>query len=207
MKMKLISALAAGLLCAAPAFSATLDFQGAGEYNFIGDYYNGGTNDAGASGVNYGISFGPDALALANTADFTYFSNAPTPGILAAVGADAAMNVAAGFTGTVSFWYSSSEDTTVTLFSGLNGTGTELGTFSLLANAQNGCSDTPFCHWDFASFSLEGVVAQSIQFGGTAGLAGFDNVSVSPVPLPAAGWALLSALGGLGALARRKRSV
>lgn len=206
MKLKLMSALAAGLLSAAPAFSATLDFQGAGEYNFVQDYYNGGTNDAGASGPNFGVSFGPDVLVVTNDDYFTYYSNAPTPGVMAAVGADAALNVAAGFSGQVSFWYSASENTSITFYSGLNGSGSELLTFNLTANAQDGCSDAAFCHWDFATLDLNGQIAQSIQFGGTAGLAGFDNISVAPVPVPAAGVMLLSALGGLGAIARRKRA-
>jgi hypothetical protein len=203
-KLKLMSALAAGLLSAVPAFSATLDFQGAGDYNFIQNYYNGGTNDAGASGANYGISFGPDALAITNDEFFSYYSNAPTPGVLAAVGADAALNLDAGFTGAVSFWYSATENTSVSIFSGLNGTGAVLATFALLANAQNDCSDTAYCNWDLASLNLGGI-GKSIQFGSTAGVAGFDNVSVSEVPLPGAALLLLSGLGGLGTLARRKK--
>ncbi len=34
----------------------------------------------------------------------------------------------------------------------------------------------------------------------------FDNVSVNAVPLPAAGWLLMSALGGIGAWSRRRRA-
>lgn len=204
MNIKLI-ALTAGLISAAPAFSATLDFDHAGAYNFIGDYYNGGTNDAGASGSNFGASFGPDALVIANDEYFSYYSNAPTPGVLAAVGADSALNISAGFSGDFSFWYSASEATSVSIFSGLNGTGTLLGTIALQANTQNGCSDTAYCHWDQASLNLSDI-AQSIQFGNTAGLAGFDNVTFTAVPVPAAGWMMLSALGGLGAVVRRKRN-
>jgi len=205
--VKLIAALAAGLLSAAPAFSATvtLGFEGAGDYSLIGEFYNGGTSETGATGTNYGISFGADALALANNADFTYYSNAPTPGaVMAPVGASSALNVVSGFTGTASFFYSSTAATTVSIFSGLNGTGTNLGTFNLLANAQNGCSDA-FCHWDATSLSFAGV-AQSIQFGSAAGLAGFDNVSIAPVPLPAAFWLLGSSLLGLGGIARRRNA-
>jgi hypothetical protein len=205
MQLKLISALAAGLLSAAPAFAVTLDFQNSGDYNFIQDYYNGGTNDAGASGANYGISFGLDALSVRNDDFFTYYANAQTPGVMAAVGADAALNVAAGFTGTVSFQYSAVENTTVTIFSGLNGTGTALATFSLLANDAACSADIAYCNWSFASLDLSGL-AHSIQFGSTAGVAGFDSVTVAPVPVPAAGWMLLSALGGLGAVVRRKRA-
>jgi hypothetical protein len=205
---KLIAALAAGLLSAAPAFSAavTLDFEGASSFASIADFYNGGTDTEGASGSNYGVLFGGDALALSNDQDFTYFSNAPTPGsILAPVGPDAALNAASGFAGTVSFYYSTAAAATVSIFSGLDGTGDLLGTFSLLTNAQNGCGDASYCHWDLASLTFAGV-ARSIQFGTAAG-AGFDNVTIAPVPLPAAVWLLLSGLTGFGTLARRKRNV
>jgi len=208
MKLKLIAALAAGLLSAAPSFAVTLDFQGAGEYNFIGDFYNGGTNDAGATGANYGISFGPDAFVLAN-GDFTYFSHEPNPGALSAVAplvgtTDASLNVAAGFNGQVSFSYSSNAATTVGVYSGLNGTGSLLNTFTLDANATNGCSDTDFCHWDLTTLNLGNTVAQSIQFANIAGVAAVDNVTVNAVPLPAAAWMLVSALGSL-CIVRRKR--
>lgn len=205
MKLKLISALAVGLLSAAPAFSLTLDFQDVGAYNFVQEYYNGGTNDAGLTGTNYGVSFGLDILGMTNDEFFTYYDNAPNPGAIAAVGADGALNIAAGFTGAVSFSYSAIAATTVTVFSGLNGTGIELGTFNLAATNGVCSEELPFCSWDIASLSLAGV-AHSIQFGGTAGVAGFDDITVAPVPVPAAGWLMLSALGGLGALNRRKRN-
>lgn len=201
MKLKLISAIAAGLLCSAPAFSATattLDFQGLGGYTFIEDFYNG------VGGPNYGISFGPDALAVENDEFFTYYQNAPTPGAFSAVGANAALNVAAGFTGQVSFFYAATENTFVNVYSGLNGTGSLLGTFALAANT-GACTEVTYCQWDFASLTLEGI-AKSIQFGNTAGVAGFDNITVAAVPVPAAGWMLLSGLGALGAAARRKRN-
>jgi len=202
---KIIAALAAGVLCAAPAFSAsvTLDFEGASSFQSIDGFYNGGVDGGGASGANYGVLFGGDSLGLSNDELGPYFSNAPTPGsIMTAVGLDAAMNVASGFAGTASFFYSSTEATTVGIFSGLNGTGDLLGTFSLLANSGNGC-DGPLCHWDQASVNFTGL-ARSIQFGNAAGVAGFDNVSVAPVPLPAAIWLLGSSLLGLAGIRRRK---
>jgi len=115
------------------------------------------------------------------------------------------MNVAEGFAGDVSFYYSASENTFVNIFSGLNGSGTLLATFALAANAQDGCSDSAYCNWDYVSQSLADV-AHSIQFGDAAGVAGFDNVSVAPVPLPGAGVLLLSALGGLGTRLRRRKA-
>jgi hypothetical protein len=199
--VKVIAALAAGLLSAAPAFSApvVLDFEGTTGYASIADYYGGG------SGPNYGILFGGDAQGLVNDIPgFPNFSNAPTPGTVMAVnGTDAVMNVATGFSGTASFFYSSAEATTVSIYSGLNGTGDVLGTFQLLANYQDGCDDSPACHWDQLSLDFGGI-AQSIDFGTAAGV-GFDNIAVAPVPLPAAIWLLGSSLLGLGGVARRRK--
>jgi hypothetical protein len=211
---KLISALAAGLLLTGPTFAATVtvDFDGLNDLDFIGDAYNGGAStpaNSGSttphSGPNYGISFGPSVISAANSVDFTYYSNAPTPGaVMAAVDADGAMNVASGFTGQLSFYYSTTADTSVNVYSGLNGTGDLLGTINLLANATaaNGCTEIAYCFWSVATFDFAGL-AKSIQFGSTAGLAAFDDVTVNAVPLPAAGWLLLSALGGFGALRRK----
>jgi hypothetical protein len=203
-KLKLISALAASLLSAAPAFSLTLDFQDVGGYNFVGEYYNGGTNDVGATGPNYGVSFGGDILGMTNDEFFTYYTNEENPGAIAAVGSNAAMNVANGFTGEVWFNYSATAATTVTVWSGLNGTGTLLGTFDLAAT-NDACTEVSFCNWGLGQLNLAGV-AHSIQFGDSVGVAGFDNVTVNQVPVPAAAWLMMSALGGLGLARRNKKA-
>lgn len=209
MNIKLISALAAtGLLVAAPAFSApvTIDFEGVSSQTWIDGYYNGGTDGAGNSGPNYGISFQLGAFGLQNDPEWgDLFANAPSGStVMTAVDSEAALNVASGFAGQASFSYSSSENTSVSIYSGLNGTGSLLGTFELLANT-SGCTEVALCYWDLVTFNFAGL-AQSIQFGNTAGFAVFDDITITPVPLPAAGWLLLSALGGIGALARRKRA-
>ena len=90
------------------------------------------------------------------------------------------------------------------IYSDFNGEGTLLGTFVLAANAQNGCNNADFCNWDLVSLTFGGA-AKSIQFGTALG-AGFDNISVNAVPLPAAAWLLVSALAGFGAVMRRRHA-
>lgn len=44
-----------------------------------------------------------------------------------------------------------------------------------------------------------------VSISGTSADATYDFQVAAPIPLPAAGWLLLSALGGLGLVARRRR--
>ena len=210
--MKLKTVLAAALAAAAAlpgiAQAAVLDFEGATSFSSILDFYNGGTDGAGASGTNYGVSFGGPALALSNDALGTYFSNAPSPGTIMFTSPDAPtyMNVAAGFDAYFSFYYSSSGALldAIKVYSGLDGTGTLLGTISLEANAQSGCADTAFCHFDLASTTFAGV-AHSVDFSALAGSVGNDNVTLSPVPEPEGLALMLGGLGLVGVIAGRRQ--
>jgi hypothetical protein len=199
--MKLIStaaiALALAAFSAAPAFAAptVVDFEDVPSFSSIGDFY----------GASLGVTFGGDALGLSNDALGPYFSNAPSPlGVMTAVGADSAMNFAAGFT-SLAFWYSSADATAgaVQVWSGANGTGSLLGAFDLSNNAASGCSDTAYCHFDYAYESFGGL-AHSVTFGNATGVA-FDNVTINAVPEPATVTLMLA--GGLllvGAQRRRR---
>jgi hypothetical protein len=148
------------------------------------------------------VHFGLDLIAVSDPSQAN-FANAPSGNSAMGVGGaggDYAMTVAAGFN-LLSFFYSATDNTSVTV-SFLNGTAQ---VFSLLAN-DGACTNGPaFCMWSLANLDLGGQIATGIDFGATSGVAAFDNVDVNPVPLPAAGWLLMTGLGFLGAL-RRKRA-
>ena len=48
----------------AQATVINLDFEGAGNSVALNDFYNGGTDGAGNSGTNYGVSFGSNSLSI-----------------------------------------------------------------------------------------------------------------------------------------------
>jgi hypothetical protein len=186
--MKLITTAALVLAASTSAFAdapITIDFEGAiGYVNPIAEFYNGGTDGAGNTGPNLGVSFTDAAVGVSNDVNFSYYSNAPTMGtVLAAFDSTATMNVAQGFSGQLTFWYSSSVSTldAVNIYSGLNSTGTLLASASLFGNASLGCSDTPFCRFDLTSVKFAGV-AQSVNFGGNAQFVAYDNIGITPVP-------------------------
>lgn len=204
--MKLISAAALALLAVNPAFAADtlLDFEAVTSFASVSEFYNGGADSAGAVGPSLGVSFGGDALGLANDLD-TYFSHAPSPvGVMAPVGADATMNVAAGFVDAVSFSYTSSAFVSqVNVWSGLNGTGEVLASFNLVANAQRGCSDSAYCRFDQLTSTFAGT-AHSMSFGNAANVAAFDNINITAVPEPTT--VLMMALGLAGLFVARRRA-
>lgn len=204
MKTRSLAALA--LLAAAPAFGqiVTLDFEGAVGYaQSIDQFYNGGTDGVGQSGPNYGVAFTSDAVAVSNDAIQTYYSGAPSPlTTLFALGSNAFMNVDSGFAGTLTFAYSAFASSVVSIYSGLNGTGSLLGTASLSGNSSDGCN-TDFCNFDFTSVQFAGV-ARSVNFGETPNQAFYDNVTIALVPEPSAYLLMALGLAGVGVLTRRR---
>jgi hypothetical protein len=195
--MKLFTLAAGSLLAASTAFAdmnTVIDFEEPASFESIGSFYD-----------SIGVVFTPDALALQNDELGPYFSNAPSPlGVMFAAGPDATMNVEMGFKDSISFSFSSSElvISAVNVYSGLDGTGTLLASFNLVANAQAGCSDSPFCRFDRLSSSFGGI-AKSVTFGTAANLAAFDDVAITAVPEPAT--AVLMLLGVAGLLVARQR--
>ncbi|NNU15893.1 VPLPA-CTERM sorting domain-containing protein [Parvularcula sp. ZS-1/3] len=212
--MRTITTMAACAAAAlsAPALAATtvLDFEGLGNNELVGNFYNGG------AGANYGISFS-NALGLIDadaggTGNFANEASADTV-IYFLSGGAATMNVANGFSTGFSFFYTTNSSGSVTVYDGLNGTGNVLASIDL-DPTPTGPGD-PGGSGPFNTFRNYGVsfvgTALSVDFGGVANRVAFDNITlgatsaiVDPVPVPAAGLLLLTGLGGMALRRRRK---
>ena len=201
-----------GMLAATSASAnvVALDFEGIGNLNPVGNFYNGG------AGTNYGIQFSPDTLAVvdADAGGGGNFANEPSPNTIMFFlnASNAILDVATGFDTGFSFFYSSSTTANVNVYDGLGATGNLLATLILEAQHTQNCSGDPtggFCNFSPIGVMFDGI-ANSIDFGGTANFTGYDNITfgsvtpdISPVPLPAAAWLFGSALLGFAGFKRR----
>ncbi|PZQ59499.1 MAG: PEP-CTERM sorting domain-containing protein [Phenylobacterium zucineum] len=210
----LAAAAAAALSIAAPASAEiiVLDFEGVGDLNPVGNFYNGG------AGTNYGVEFSGDTLAVVDADDggSGNFANEPSSNtIMFFLNANnAILNFAAGFTTGFSFFYSSSTAATVNVYDGLNGTGNLLGSLNLDAQGFQNCTGDPggdFCNWTAVGVAFAGT-AKSINFGGTANQTGFDDITFGSdrpggtiVPEPSTWAMMLLGFAGLGSALRMRR--
>lgn len=202
------------MFAAAPASASTivLTFEGIPNLAPIGNYY------AGGGGPNYGITFGADALGIISGAagGSGNFSGSPTMPTVAFFlsGPGDVMNVPAGFTTGFSFYYSAVNNPgTVTVYDGLNGTGSVLATLNLPVTPSGGapeCTYGAFCPWVPFGVTFGGT-AMSVNFSGVADQIGFDNITLGSnvpgnpgVPEPFTLGLFGAGLAGLGALRRRR---
>jgi len=224
---------AALVLCSAAQSRAsiTLTFEGLKDSEPIDNFYNGGygggVNGGPGSGPgpNYGVSFTSDSLAIISQLTSNgsgNFANNPS-GVTVAfflIGAGDMMNIAGGFNTGFSFYYSAAEAGSVTVWSGLNGTGNLLATVSLTAQYNNPSAPYPegpngptFNNWTPIGVSFSGT-AESAIFSGAANYIAFDNITLgssTPYATPEPSTFVIAGLGCLGfvgyALRRRRTGV
>lgn len=223
-----LSALAAGILCAFGSASAApivLNFEGvnatypSGFAQVLG-YYNGGTSSDGTSGTNYGVEFTNNALAIclntpgvgcSNTSRGGLAPGSEKGGLFWLDGPETYMNYAAGFDTGFSFYYAAPNTPgSVSVYDGLNGTGTLLATLNLglTPSTCDSSYGAAYCPFVAAGVNFAGT-AKSISFAGTANYIVFDDVTFgSAVPgVPEPSTYALFGLGLAGLFyATRKRS-
>jgi hypothetical protein len=216
-KAVIVSTIVAALVSAASMAKAqVLTFEGLQNQEPIDNYYNGGLGGLGSGpGPNYGITFTSDSLAIiANSAGGTgNFEDNPSGNTIAFFlsGVGDTMNAASGFNTGFSFYYSALDAGSVTVWSGLNGTGTELANIALNPTGNNGPSGAQYNVWDAIGVNFSGT-AESAIFSGSANFIGFDDITLGSATagtVPDNGGYVTDMIAGLslagaGFLARKK---
>ena len=210
----LAAAAAAG---AAQSAIVLLDFEGVGNLAAVNDFYNGGTDSQGHSGVNYGVSFSAAVLGVIDrdAGGSGNFGNEPSPNTTIFFPSDnPVLTFAAGFDTGISFFYTAFRASSVRIFDGVDATGNLLGALDLAAIGFGQCGDpTGFlCIWTPITVSFSGT-AKSVAFESATGSVVVDNISFSSdvpvVSVPETSTYAMMALGlvGLAAWSRRQRAV
>ena len=188
--LSMLGALIPLTITSARADVFTLDFGGLQNGEEVLSYYDAGFGSLGSGpGPDYGITFTPSFLAI--------FAVPPYgPDRVGELnGPSAVMDVEGGFTNLLSFYYQASDNSgLVTIWSGFDGTGSMLASFSLPAMAI----------WTPAGASFSGT-AMSVLFTGTPGIR-LDDITNAGFVIPEPASLLLLGTGFVaGATVLRRR--
>ena len=201
---------------------------------YIENYFLGGSDSlpSDGTGPNLGFGFSNNATVQkagdsGSTGDGKFENNPSAQSEILYFAADNSggtlntgssyVNFAAGFSA-LSFNYSLSANSsqfngTADVWSGANGSGTLLGTITLAATgAGNSCAvrTDAYCNWSSGTWTSARTAAESVTFAANTATyyaddMEVDGLAVTPVPLPAAAWLLLSGAAGLAGFARKAR--
>lgn len=188
------------------------------------NYYDGGMASNGQTGPSDGITFTNNALVICLNSTTSSCSNTSKGGLgdpnsrtgalFWLSGPQTFMDVPGGFTTGFSFNYAdpNTGGASVSVYSGLDGTGTLLGTLNLALTP----SDCPGYGAAYCPFQPIGVTflgtAESVSFAGTANFVVYDDITLGSsnpgpgaTPLPATLSLFAGGLGVLGMVARRRK--
>lgn len=208
-----VLSLTCSLICSTVASAAPMmmTFEGLQDFEYLTDFYNGGYGGNGSGpGPNYGVVFSSSVYASIDADDggSGNFGGEPSPRTAVSFQQNGGgmMNVASGFGGQLSFYYSNPNGaSTVYIYDGLNGTGGLLASLFLPVTPYQGQLDptgnlSPFL---LASVSFAGL-AKSVDFGALAHRAYVDDIVIGSIPEPST--VALLALGMPIAFLFRRRS-
>ena len=154
-----------------------LQFIGLQQSENVLAFYDAGFGSSGSGpGPNYGTNFSADSRTY-----YTYNgSNEPNPGVVATVNTtEMTLNFDYSIQA-ISFVYSSTVNAQIQAYSGLDGTGNVVGSWSFSPNT-SGPSGNTYNTWTPSS-SAWTVGARSIRFTGSANYWGLDNITFVNCP-------------------------
>jgi hypothetical protein len=210
MRRFLLAALVTGLgLSSAQAAPVLMTFEGVGNLNPIGNFYNGG------AGGNYGITWSATALGLVDSdaGGSGNIGGEPSPSTVAFSlnSTTMFMDSAIALTGDVSGFYSAPQGVqgplTVEIWSGLGGTGSLLGSQILPLTPLNGAPDPNGQFSPLVPFSVSFAGSgQSVVFRGSPNQYVVDDVTVTQNAPEPMSMAIFGGLAVAGIAGYRRRS-